>query len=118
MTKEGQDITDYYAGDSLTITTTVYESDSQENTKDLSGASVNWILIDRAYDTEKLSKSTSGGGVEITDETGGEVQVTIEATDTESIDPGWYEHELEVEDAVDHVSTVLVGAFQIKGSKS
>lgn len=113
MTRTEQNIDAYHAGDSLTISVTVYDGDG--NTLDITGADFEWVLVDRATDTTLLTKSTGGGGISITDATNGEFEISIDSADTQDMDPGYYEHEAEMDDG-STVATVLTGSFGIVGS--
>lgn len=99
------------SGDTVHLTVTV--TDAQDNTVDLAGASVRWALSSRRDSTPTLTKSTSNGGVTITDAAAGEFRVELDPSDTASLSGSWT-HEAEVTDASGNVSTVLSGSVSIR----
>lgn len=113
MTSKNQDIDGYYAGDTLQITITV--QDDAGNALDLTGATVEWVLVSAGERETVLSKDSASGGIALTDAANGEIRITIDPADTESL-KGLYRHEAEVTDASGNTSTVTVGDFEINGS--
>lgn len=112
MTKENQNIENYYAGDSLVLDVTV--TDQSGAAKDLTGASIEWGLFPRGSDTAVLTKTTTGGGVAVTG--AGVFEVTVDPGDTTGLE-GLHYHEAEVTDGAGAVSTVTVGYIEIEKSR-
>ena len=108
MTATAQDFT-LYAGDDATLTVTVTEGVAA---KDLTGASVVWVLYDRFSRAAVLTKAT-GDGVTITDDEGGILTVDIDSTDTATL-YGAYYHECKVTDSDGNISTVSTGTVTIR----
>ena len=115
MAKEDQDIGSFeepfVRGDSKTIKVTVTQPDG--SVKDITGASVEWAMSPKHSTTSTLSKSTSSGGISITDAGSGKFEVSLDPSDTESLDGGQYEHEAEVTDSSGNVTTVLRGTVYL-----
>lgn len=111
MTATGQNVS-MFKGDNHTITVTV--RDAAGAVKDLTGATVKWAMNNTPNGTPKLSKSTITSGVAITDAPAGVCVVTIAQSDTISLAPNTYYHELEVTDAAGTKATVMTGSFVIK----
>lgn len=107
MTLENQDVTGYYAGDTLRLDVSV--TDDADQVVNLTGATIEWKLID--YKTVLLSKSTSAG-ISITDPLNGEFRVNINGSETQDLQ-GTYRHEARVTDSTGNVSTVFVGSFSV-----
>lgn len=112
---------DLHAGDKKTLRFTVYEplaSDPKkpDTTKpiDLTGATIRWGLSKTPGDAAALFiKTTGGGGIAITDETGGEFQVTLDKADTVALAAGLYYHEAEVVEVAGDDSTIATGTVTI-----
>jgi len=85
-------------------------TDSSGNAVDLTGAKVRWRLSVSPYDTPLIQKSSTAGTsqVNITNSTGGLVDVIIAGSDTTNLN-GVYYHEAEVEDATSNKTTVTIG---------
>jgi hypothetical protein len=113
LTNKNELIDDYYSGDTLKINYTVYRDEAKQERKDLRQASAEWILAeDEGYTPIVTKTSQSGGGIQFTNARNGELTVTIEPSDTESISGTKY-HELEITDAQGDVSTVASGDIVI-----
>jgi hypothetical protein len=113
MTQQDQDIGNekpYHEGDDLEIDVSVTEDGSA---KDITGAEITWVLAESQGGAAKIEKSTSGGGVTITDAANGKFTITVEGSDTKDL-AGHHYHEAEVTDNVGQTSTVLTGTFQIQ----
>lgn len=115
MTRRNQGVgtTDdpFYAGDSLRVVVSV--TDDGGGVKNISGASVRWVLADEEGDAPILEKSTDGGGVTITAPTDGVFEVQLDPADTEEL-RGVYHHEAQLTDAGGDVSTLLTGSFVVR----
>lgn len=114
MTKDNQNFRMYQGEDKL-LEISVLDEDG--NAKDITGATITWILAtspDAA--AAEVTKSTGGSGVSITNAAGGVFQVTLDGSDTTSLE-GNYWHEAEVEDTSGHDNTVTTGYITIKASQ-
>lgn len=92
-------------GEAFDVTVTVTDDGDPF---DLTSYTVKWVLAG----TEK----TSGGGVNVTDATNGEVVLTVTTSDTET-NPGRYDHELRIFDGSDHIITVMEGVMTVTDSE-
>lgn len=116
MTKENQSFI-MYAGDTANVNCVVRTGPNPSDPiKDISGATIVWVLYDEAAAEAKLNKSTVSG-ITITSGIGGAFTVALAAGDTESVAPGAYYHEAEVTDVFGNVSTVFTGTVTIKRSR-
>lgn len=106
MTSKNQNIDDHTSGDTLIIEVEVSNTDG--TAKDITSASIEWVLAKRRGGTAVISKSAAGGGISITDAVAGLFEVTIDPADTDSL-AGLYFHEAEVTDSAGNISTVLEG---------
>lgn len=119
MAKTDQDDEFYLANDRVLAFSVVDEDVSPEVALDLTGATIRWAmsLVDPnsglASPNPTLEKSTATGGVTITDAENGEVEVAIADTDTDSLPPGEYYHELETVDASGNVTVVATGTITL-----
>jgi hypothetical protein len=109
MAKTNQDDT-FYANNQRVLKFTVVDSDNGDIAFDLTGYTIKWALSKYnskgAYlTTEILGKSTTGGGVVVTNAAGGLCEVTLDGADTASLSGAYY-HELEATDGLS-VSIVL-----------
>lgn len=115
MTSVNQDVgfgdNPYFEGDSLEMTVTVRE---QNNRKDLSGATVEWVLYDDEQDPTQTILDDGDAGViaNVTNASEGEVTITINAGITDG-EVGQYEHELRVTDSNGDKKVVTIGRFHI-----
>lgn len=94
-----------YQGDDHTLTVTV--KDTSGSVVDISGSTIKWQAARKTGGTSVISYTTSDN-ISITDGSNGEFQVTIDASDTESL-RGLYYHEAEVTFSDSTISTVLTG---------
>lgn len=110
MTERGQNM-ELAEGDDKTIVVTVSEEDG--TSKDLTDASVEYELSRYRGGSATISEDTSTG-VSITNATGGEVEVSLDSSDTSSLnDDRVYYHKLVVTDSNGVISTVLTGEVYI-----
>lgn len=116
MTKTAQDVT-MYAGDTVNIKVTVYDSDNSNVRKNITGCTIKWVMYD-PDDTGVMLTKTTPSGITVTDAINGELTIPVASTDTETVTPGNYRHEAEITDASNNVSTVLVGDFIILESRA
>lgn len=113
MTKKSQNV-EMVAGDHADLVVTITGSNGVA--KNLTGATIKWVLYDDANAVELLSKST-GSGVAITNALAGECTISLAPANTLTIAAGIYYHECEVTDADGIVSTVLIGHVTILATK-
>lgn len=118
MTETNQDF-DLYQGDDKQVTFTV--RDEAGAILDLTGYSAVWVMynkLNRAA-TPILSKDTGGAALAILlPATQGKVRLTLEPSDSATVEPGEYPHELEITSGAGDVSTVTVGTVDLHYSKA
>lgn len=113
MPHQTQDVTDYHAGDARDLPVTVEHPDG--TAKDISNGTAEWLLKDAASDTDAnalLTKTTTDGGITITDAANGKLEVSIETGDTTGMS-GTKHHRLRVTDSDGDRVTVFHGDFVI-----
>lgn len=116
MTKFNQNVT-MIAGDTVNINCVVRTGPNPTDpVKDISGATIAWVLYNDPAGVVTLTKSTVSG-ITITSGIGGAFTVALAAGDTESVAPMNYYHEAEVTDVFGNVSTVFTGTVTIKRSR-
>lgn len=113
MTMTNQNVT-IWAGDTVNLNVVV--GDGAGGLKDISGATIAWLLYDENAGASVLTKST-GSGITITSGAGGAFTVALAAADTEDVTPGAYYHEAEVTDTLGNISTVFIGSVKINRSR-
>lgn len=101
-----------HQGEDYVLSFTVREAD--DTAKDLTGSGIRWLLSDKPNSGQKVLK-TVGGGITIPVGTDGKFEVTLDDTDTPSLD-GTYHHEAEVTDSSGAVQIVAVGRAIILAS--
>lgn len=110
------DQTLYFSGDTLRIKFTVTDLDASPNVpKDLTGATLTWVLAKSQGKTPILEK-TNGSPEGITLDsplTLGTGEILVDPADTRAL-KGTHYHELEVVDALGNTSTVFFGSFVIQ----
>lgn len=105
-----------HSGDDRVLTVTVL--DSAGSAVNITGGTITWALSKQAADAVEpkgdalITKSTSVGGVTITDGPNGQCSVTLVEADTADL-AGTYYHEMQVVLSGD-TSTVLYGTATIK----
>jgi hypothetical protein len=109
MTIKGQNL-EIYQGDNKNIIITVYDENGGLVT--LSGYSAVWCAYKQTPFTVAIEKSTTNG-ITILDPSSGQLQITIEQSDTENLTPNVYAHQCEVEDAFGNHATVTTGYFSV-----
>lgn len=85
--------------------------DSEENVVNITGASIVWIMLNP---NNKLEKSTSTGGIVLSDAPNGEFTVALMPDDTKDFEGEYYYHEAEVTDYLGNVSTVTTGNVALR----
>ena len=98
-----------YQGDTKVLTVTV--KDKVGNAVAITSATIKWQASRSKGKTPDISKTTSSG-ISITDGANGVFTVTLNASDTESLEGSYY-HEAEVIFSDSTVSTVLSGSMVI-----
>lgn len=115
MTAKGQNL-EMFQGDDKIIRVTTLDTDG--NAVDISGCTIRWVWYKRSPYNLVMNKTTiSGGGVELTDPTSGIFEITLVPDDTESL-LGDYNHECELTDLNDKISTIMVGTVKVLISKA
>lgn len=114
MTRTAQDVT-IYAGNTANIKVTVYDSDSSNWRKNLTGCSIKWVMYDPDDTGVILTKTDE---IVVTDAIDGQLTVPLAPADTETVTPGNYCHEAEITDASGNVSTVMTGDFIVLESRA
>jgi hypothetical protein len=111
MTVEKQNITeDFYIGNYKLIAVTVYEDDDLTQVKDLTGAEITYVMVDKQDDQIVLLKSSQyPAEITITDALNGECEIYIEARDTVFFEPDVYMHHMNVVDQSGREETVFTG---------
>jgi hypothetical protein len=103
-----------FRGDTRTLTVTIKDRFTGA-VVDLTGASIAWRMAKTADMGNSLTMSKSvGSGITVASPTSGVAVVTINPTDTSTLIPGDYYHDLTVTDASARVVTVLSGRARIK----
>ncbi|WP_135363441.1 hypothetical protein [Halosimplex halophilum] len=93
---------------------TVHNTPDHETTVDISGYTFEWVLTDSSGGTTATKDNDGGGGISISDASGGVVEVTLDSADTSGVDPGTVQHQLDItDDGSGNQSTVAIGDFQI-----
>jgi hypothetical protein len=115
MTKKGQDL-EMYAGDDKITRVTVYDPD--DVIIDITDCTIRWVWYKRYPYSLSLDKSTSSGsGIILTDPTNGIFELTLVPEDTENL-LGDYNHECELTDTDNKISTILTGHTKILASRA
>jgi hypothetical protein len=86
---------DWFTGEDKSLVFTVNQSDGS-TAQDITGWSLSWMLK-RAVadaDADALITKTTGSGIALTTPASGICTVTIDDTDTDSLEPGTFRHEL------------------------
>lgn len=100
-----------FAGDDLTLTVTVKETDGTATT--ITSAAISWKASKSNSKTAAITKSTAAGGVTITNGAGGIFTVSLDPADTTSLE-GDYIHEAQITFSNGDVRTVLRGVMTIE----
>lgn len=98
-----------FAGDTKLLTVTV--TDEAGEAVDITTASIKWQAARSVEDEAVIEKTSPSGGIEITDGSGGEFVVTLDAADTGDLS-GLYYHEAEVTIS-SQPNTVVSGTFLV-----
>ncbi len=112
MTATEQNVT-MYRGDTAIITVTVTDSDNEDVAKNLIGCTARYIATSRGV-AAITKTSVDDGGIVLTTPASGILTITLDPEDTADLEPGLYEHEVEITDGDGNVSTVTVGTLSIK----
>ncbi len=101
---------DMHAGDDKTLVVSV--RDTEGSPVDVTGATVRWRAARSANKTADIIKKTGGSGITLSDPTQGEITITLNAADTDSL-KGTFYHECQVTFASGLLSTVVAGKMTI-----
>jgi hypothetical protein len=112
MTIEARNFT-HYAGDTLTIRVTTKYADG--SIVDLTGSNLEWVLAKSVSDSPDISKSTSSGGIVVSDAEAGRFEIKLDPVDTESLSGSYY-HEAELTKSNGDTVTILVGNITVRPS--
>jgi hypothetical protein len=115
MTTTGQDITDYWSGDSLVIRIRVV--DENGDPLDVSTAEIAYAIAKKAGSTTLVAKSSADADeITVVDGagTGDEIQVQLVPGDTDALKGADYYHECQITDGDGNVYTVMAGTFTIE----
>jgi hypothetical protein len=110
MTEQNQYF-EMHQGESKTLEVT-----ETDNT-DISGQDIEWILADERGDSPEVTKTTSGGGVSITNGGNGEFEITLDPSDTSGISGRFY-HESRIDDGAGTESVLFTGEVVIHQSNT
>ena len=97
----------FYSGDSRNLVITVTNADNEP--VDLTGASIEWILINQ--NNAVLTKSV-GLGITINNPTGGQFTIALTIKDTRPLS-GTYQHMARVTTSNENSSIVLTGTINV-----
>ena len=98
-------------GDDVTLDITLTDADGAA--VDLSGTEITWGAATSSIGDPALTKTRSGGGVTVTDATGGVIEVTLGAADTGALSRGRYYHEVQVVDDNGLTTTFVPDAIEV-----
>jgi len=98
-----------YEGESKTLE--VQEVDST----DIEGQDITWILADEVGDTAEIEKTTTDGGISITDGANGKFEITLDPSDTDGISGRFYQ-EARIDDGAGTESVLFSGEVIIHQS--
>jgi len=104
---------EYRSGDDLIFQFTVDDEDNPPAVKDLTGATIIWVLSQRQGSTPLITKSAIGTEILVPTPTNGILQAIINAADTDNLSGGFW-HELEITDSSGKVHTAAYGTFYIE----
>jgi hypothetical protein len=113
MTATGQNFT-MYQGDTKIVDVTTY--DEVGAVLNLTDGILNWVFYKRYPENIVLTKTTASG-IALIDPTNGIFRMTLNPADTEGL-LGEYNHECELTDTSNNISTLLVGKVSIYKSKA
>jgi len=115
MTYTGQNIDNFFQGDTRTLVVTVYDLNGAITP--ITGATaIKWVTYKRSGGTIYITKIL-GDGITITDGANGLLEITLDRDDTLNL-LGHYNHECELVDASNNYSTIFTGYFKITASKA
>ena len=89
---------DWFIGEDKQIIGTIYQADKRTK-QAITGWSLSWMLKTALTSTTAILTKTTGSGITITAPTIGGITIAIADTDTDSLEPGRYVHELKRTDA-------------------
>lgn len=107
MTQTNQNF-EIYQGDTKNIVVTVSNNDG--TLMDITAVSIKWRL--KIKNTISIDKTTTNGGISITDSVNGKFTIHLVPSDTTSITGNFY-HEAEITDVLGNVSTIFTGVAKV-----
>jgi len=111
MTAKDQSF-EMFQGDTVKIFVTIYDDDN--NVKDISGGTINWVMYKRTTSNIVLTKTTTSGIV-VLDAANGSIRIDLSPDDTKNL-LGYYNHEGEFTDSSGNISTFMIGVVTIQKS--
>lgn len=91
-------------------------TDENDNIVDLSSAELSWVVFDG--DQTYIEKSTSSGGVSITDAANGEWRISLDSSDTDGMGGSISYHEARLVDSSGRESVVVEGEITVQKSRT
>lgn len=107
MAALGQNIV-MVAGDTAEIDFTIF--DRVGVPLDLTGVKIEWQMAWTASTPALISKSTTNGGITLTNAQAGQMKVLLAHADTTALFPGTYYHETKVLDSQGDIATAATGS--------
>jgi len=104
---------EYRSGDDLVFEFTVDDADNPPAIKDLTGATIIWVLSKSQGSVPLITKSAIGTEILVPTPANGILQVIIVPADTDALKGGFW-HELEITDSSGKVHTSAYGTFYIE----
>lgn len=114
---------DRYLGNYFVISSTIVDEDNGGTPLNITGMTVKWALSKGSLSSYGKTpvlekKSTTAGQINIINAVGGQIEVIVRTTDTESFSTGSYYWELEITDTTNERSVVAVGTITFKRNVS
>jgi hypothetical protein len=104
-----------FQGDDVVLSVTTTTIEDGDDPQDLTGVSLTWAFSETKDSVALVTKET-GDGIEITDAAGGVFEVSIDAADTDGLDPQGYYHEARLTDGAGKTRVIMSGAFTLHSS--
>jgi len=94
----------------------VFAQEADGTAIDITGAlEIYFSLKKKLSDTSYLfQKTKTGGGIVVNTPTNGEIAITIDNADTNSMPAGTYKYDVQLNDAAGKIHTIAIGNFVIK----
>lgn len=101
----------YVAGDYLELVVSIQDGDGSPF--DLTGIQgARYAIVPYPGAATPLLTKSLGAGITVTDEGGGVMTIALDNGDTDGMQ-GKFNHELEITDSGDRISTVMIGEFHV-----